>query len=115
MPRLPKHLARTECSKGHKLTPENRTKDNRCKTCMRSMPSRKPRGTQNREKTHCPHGHPYEGDNLSVYKRGKYEIRSCRACKALRARAYYRDIIKPEFHPGPPGRPRKYDRDGNIL
>lgn len=30
------------------------------------------------DKTHCPQGHPYEGDNLYLDKRGK---RHCRACK----------------------------------
>jgi len=30
------------------------------------------------EKTHCPHGHPYSGDNLSVRKATGW--RECRAC-----------------------------------
>jgi len=36
---------------------------------------------QQAERTHCPHGHPYAGDNLYVSPRG---ARFCRAC--LRAR-----------------------------
>lgn len=31
-----------------------------------------------RAKTHCPHGHPYSGDNLFVNKRGRRECRTCR-------------------------------------
>ena len=34
-------------------------------------------------KTHCPHGHPYSGDNLYVRPDGN---RRCRACDAERAR-----------------------------
>ncbi len=30
----------------------------------------------NRKKTHCPKGHPYDGDNLKMYG----ERRRCRAC-----------------------------------
>lgn len=36
----------------------------------------------NADKTHCPQGHPYSGENLAVRKSG---IRECRAC----ARAEY--------------------------
>jgi hypothetical protein len=35
----------------------------------------------NREKTHCPAGHPYSGDNLYVAPSGR---RDCRACKRAR-------------------------------
>lgn len=31
----------------------------------------------NAAKTHCPHGHPYSGDNLYVYN-GRRECRECR-------------------------------------
>lgn len=35
-------------------------------------------------KTHCPHGHPYEGANLRIYTnpRTGYTCRKCRACQA---------------------------------
>ena len=36
-------------------------------------------------KTHCPQGHPYEGDNL-VVREGR---RFCRACQRIRGLAYY--------------------------
>lgn len=32
----------------------------------------------NRQKTHCPHGHPYSGSNLKWDRRGR---RTCRACQ----------------------------------
>jgi hypothetical protein len=35
-------------------------------------------GGQNARKTHCPSGHPYEGDNLILQKRGG---RLCRTCQ----------------------------------
>lgn len=35
---------------------------------------------RNHEKTHCPAGHPYEGDNLYVRPDGK---RDCKACKQI--------------------------------
>lgn len=39
---------------------------------------------QNARKTHCVHGHPFDGDNLVVDKRG---YRACRACKRERRAA----------------------------
>lgn len=42
----------------------------------------------NQRKTHCPHGHPYEGDNMYVDPRGS---RKCRTC--LRA-AYRKHDLK---------------------
>lgn len=37
-------------------------------------------------KTHCPQGHPYEGENLGLAKNGRY----CRACHRATAKRYYR-------------------------
>jgi hypothetical protein len=39
---------------------------------------------QHHSKTHCPHGHPYEGRNLIVSVKG---WRYCRTCREARARA----------------------------
>lgn len=36
-------------------------------------------------KTHCPHGHPYSGDNLYVFGKG---YRACRTCARARRAAY---------------------------
>lgn len=46
-------------------------------------------GAYSREKTHCPKGHPYSGDNLKVRTQGrqKWQHRQCRAC----IREYKRD------------------------
>jgi hypothetical protein len=49
-------------------------------------------GWNTREKTHCPQGHPYEGDNLIAGRNGKYPARRCRTCVQQRtAQAYQRD------------------------
>jgi hypothetical protein len=37
------------------------------------------------KKTHCPKGHEYSGENLRVYKNGRY----CRACQRKRTLAHY--------------------------
>lgn len=41
-------------------------------------------GIRERSKTHCPHGHPYDGDNLVIEASGH---RKCRTCLRLRDRA----------------------------
>lgn len=44
-------------------------------------------GTKDAIKTHCPKGHPYEGDNLEFHlSEGK---RRCRTCRNEQARARY--------------------------
>jgi len=43
------------------------------------------RGRGNPTKTHCPHGHPYSGDNLRIYKGARF----CRTCQDIRNRARY--------------------------
>jgi len=40
---------------------------------------------QNARKTHCPHGHPYSGDNLYVTPKG---YRGCRECRRAAHRAW---------------------------
>ncbi len=40
-------------------------------------------GAQNKEKTRCPNGHSYSGDNLYIHPTGR---RCCRKCAADRAR-----------------------------
>lgn len=42
---------------------------------------------QNAEATHCPEGHAYAGENLTVTARG---WRQCRSCRNAASRAYYR-------------------------
>jgi len=45
------------------------------------------RGSFNRQKTHCPKGHEYSGENLILKKNGG---RDCRACQNLSSREYKR-------------------------
>ncbi len=44
-----------------------------------------PTGSRNTEKTHCPQGHPYSGDNLYISTKG---YRQCRLCLATQARQW---------------------------
>lgn len=40
-----------------------------------------------RETTHCPQGHPYEGENLGItVTKSGLKLRYCRLCKTLRSR-----------------------------
>ena len=43
-------------------------------------------GKHKRDKTHCPQGHPYAGENLYVKPNG---YRECRICQRTRSLAYY--------------------------
>jgi len=84
---------KTYCPKGHPLKEGNlvlsvlKQGKRSCLTCRREgdRKRRNPDGNispavLNSQKTHCPNGHPLEGDNLLPYelKQGK---RSCRTCK----------------------------------
>jgi hypothetical protein len=39
----------------------------------------------NGERTHCPSGHPYEGDNLVIEMRGTQPVRRCKTCDNRRS------------------------------
>jgi hypothetical protein len=47
-------------------------------------------GASNRAKTHCPHGHPYSGDNL--YIKPSNGARVCRRCKKEQSRPKSRRV-----------------------
>lgn len=51
---------------------------------MRDMVAKKRHWCPAKEKTHCPHGHPYSGHNLILNKRGWRECRTCNNDKARR-------------------------------
>lgn len=45
---------------------------------------------QNARKTHCPKGHPYDGDNVAVYHiKGRGVQRQCKTCRNARSNARY--------------------------
>ena len=46
-------------------------------------------GNNQRLKTHCPRGHPYEGENLTINKQG---ARVCRTCRIASNRRYHANI-----------------------
>jgi hypothetical protein len=60
------------------------------------------------KKTHCPKGHPYEGDNVAVYKTQglteKFAYRVCKTCSRERAKEQ-QARKKAGIPPGPRGRP----------
>lgn len=71
-------------------------------------------------KTHCPAGHPYEGENLRVIGGSRY----CNTCSRLRVREYQARrkasgrTMKPETPPRPvcrKGLHRLLDDAGNVL
>ena len=89
---------KTHCPKGHPYEADNLYIDpkgyRRCRTCKaidratKEYPSdhrrrrRSPRtngeSPDRRTKSHCPMGHPYEGDNVYIDPKGN---KRCRACK----------------------------------
>lgn len=48
-----------------------------------------PRGSSNKEKTHCPQGHPYDGNNTQIHS--TTGARRCRACRQQQERKYYQE------------------------
>lgn len=89
------HRSRTHCPSGHEYTPENTGRTSTgwryCSTCNRerAIEGHHRRMEQQgrkvavapKDRTHCPHGHPYAGENLIRKKDGS---RACRECKRLR-------------------------------
>jgi hypothetical protein len=60
------------------------------KNCRWATTEDQSKNTSSSQKTHCPHGHPYSGDNLSYYPSGG---RRCKACNRIKAQAK-RDQLK---------------------
>lgn len=96
-----KNKMKTHCPYGHPLIEGNlilsqlKLGKRSCKTCFneRNQRKRNPNGNKsptliNKEKTHCPKGHPLTPDNLKPYELsiGK---RSCLTCANERARTKY--------------------------
>lgn len=75
---VPDHLCRVRsCVNPRDLEPVTRAENAR----------RGETGAHHRRKTRCPHGHPYEGDNLVISKSGQ---RACATCRRGWVRACYR-------------------------
>lgn len=49
-------------------------------------------GNVNRNKTHCPNGHPLSGKNLRIAISGGYARRKCRTCEAYWNKRWYQRI-----------------------
>lgn len=52
-------------------------------------------GARQRAKTHCPYGHPYSGENLSLRKNGS---RGCKTCDRKKSLSFYyrkKGLLKP--------------------
>ncbi len=56
-------------------------------TCKENV--RRGKGNRYVNKTHCPKGHPYAGDNLvRVKHKQSKDSRTCRICKNIRSKRY---------------------------
>lgn len=96
-----KHLAaRTHCVNGHEYTADNmflrkgiRGVTRICRECGRTRwrdrwaATKHLRAPAYKDRTHCPQGHPYAGENLHITRDGS---RCCRACGRIRALEAYR-------------------------
>lgn len=78
--------AKQFCVRGHEFAPENiywhANGSRQCREC-RKVRQRKPGVVHQADRTHCPHGHRYDGSNTFV----KNGSRNCRACHRDRERA----------------------------
>lgn len=97
--RTPEQIAKFIKSRtGIKKTPEQIEKSARFhrgrkrapETGIRISAANKCRNKPTAVKSHCPHGHPYSGDNLYLTFRGDVERRECRACCIARSKRYNR-------------------------
>ena len=89
------HHKATHCKRGHPLTgPEadvwvNKQGKPWCLRCRRELDRRRREkrrgGIAQKDRMHCPHGHPYDAENTGFTKRGH---RYCRECSRIKARRY---------------------------
>jgi hypothetical protein len=102
-----RNRAKTHCERGHELSGDNLRERNGKRWCHAchietSNEARRQRKEADRpedwerrywqtERTHCPAGHPYGGDNLYVAPTG---ARGCRTCRNARASAHREQHIQ---------------------
>lgn len=83
------HLCRVRnCANPEHLEPVTRAENTRRGTAWKTS------GDYSRNKTHCPQGHPYSGENLKVRKqgKGKYQHRQCKTCiNEYKRKVYHRN------------------------
>lgn len=87
---LPSRHSRAECVNGHEYTEDDWIPNvgYRCQTCRAEQLLGTPSAADlNRIKTHCPNGHPLEGDNLVQLKNGRRRCKTCHAATQARYRA----------------------------
>lgn len=88
---------KTHCKNGHEFTPENTAPQSSgrgrvCRTCNieRSRAfyeaNKGDKQTDNKDKTHCKRGHPFDAENTIWRKDGG---RQCRACNKAASKAAY--------------------------
>lgn len=90
--REPKRPA-THCRHGHEYAVvgwRTNGKNRLCGGCADERNARKRKGGAHGTETHCPSGHPYEGDNILWHRRRDGSVsRACRTCTRARLRAAY--------------------------
>lgn len=107
----------TRCPHGHPYDEENtywHRGHRLCRACKKTpkwkeyirnyYQQRHPdRATDNKDKTHCPQGHPFDEENTYRYR----DARRCRTCLRAQSLASYYRLKDPNYQKRPPGRPRK--------
>lgn len=63
-----------------------------------------------RSKTHCPHGHPYSGDNLRIRPDGSRDCRACSRRNAANSRAR-----RLAANPPTPRQPQRFCKNGHEF
>jgi hypothetical protein len=97
----------THCPQGHEYTPDNiywvgpKKNGRQCKTCTRAKARAQHETHRTGDgpvavsyqlaKTHCPHGHPYSGDNLRIGPAGDRVCIECSRASVRRSRQRKRD------------------------
>jgi hypothetical protein len=99
------------CKRGHTMADAKRNPNGsrQCRTCLRAATRERsrrrrdsarggPPAPMNSTKTHCPQGHPYQGANLIIGRRGNgRSFRQCRTCTDAARRKHRNDMHIDEY------------------